>query len=178
MLYFINRFFSKTRQDKLASNVFKIIVDQSREKYFYTNLGVPDTLEGRFELIVLHTFLVVRCLKNNKTMKKFGRDIMTVLFDDFDLSLRELGVGDMGIGKKIKVMADSFYGRCKAYEEGLNSGDKEIEEAIIRNIYRGEIDRKLALILVNYLKNEAKRIENLSFDDIYLGKFNFREVKL
>ena len=178
MLYFINRFFSKTRQDKLARNVFKIIVEQSRKKYFYLHLGVPDTLEGRFELIVLHTFLVVRCLKQSKVMKKFGRDIMTILFDDFDLSLREMGVGDMGIGKKIKVMADSFYGRCKAYEEGLKLGDREIEEAITRNVYRGEIDRKLALILVNYLKSEAKHIESLSFNDIYLGKFNFREINV
>ncbi len=178
MLYFINRFFSKGRQQKLATNVFKIIVAQSRKKTFYLHLGIPDTLDGRFELIVLHTFLVVRCLKDAKYKKNFGRDIMTRLFDDFDLSLRELGVGDMGMGKKIKIMADSFYGRCKAYEEGLNQGDNQLEDAIIRNIYGGDIERKIALILVNYVKSEAKYIENLSFEEINYGKFNFREIKI
>ena len=103
---------------------------------------------------------------------------MTRLFDDFDLSLRELGVGDMGMGKKIKIMADSFYGRCKAYEEGLNQGDNQLEDAIIRNIYGGDIERKIALILVNYVKSEAKYIENLSFEEINYGKFNFREIKI
>ncbi len=90
MLYFINRFFSKTKQQKLAENVFKLIVSQSRKKIFYTKLSVPDTIDGRFELIVLHTYLVVRCLKNTKYKKNFGRDIMTKLFDDFDLSLESL----------------------------------------------------------------------------------------
>ena len=178
MLYFINRFFSKTRQQKLAANVFKIIVNQSRKKTFYMNLGVPDTLDGRFELIVLHTFLVVRCLKDTKYKRNFGRDIMTKLFDDFDLSLRELGVGDMGMGKKIKVMADSFYGRCKAYEEGLKLGDNELQGAITRNIYGGDIDKKVALVIVNYVKSEAKYLENLSFEEINYGKFNFREIKI
>ena len=111
-------------------------------------MGIPDTLDGRFEMIVLHTFLIVRCLKSDKYKKNFGRDIMTALFDDFDLSLRELGVGDMGIGKKIKIMADSFYGRCKAYEEGLNFEKNTLEDAIIRNVYSGGVDRKIALILV------------------------------
>ncbi|MBL41321.1 MAG: hypothetical protein CMM49_01530 [Rhodospirillaceae bacterium] len=178
MLYFINRFFSKTKQQKLAENVFKLIVSQSRKKIFYTKLSVPDTIDGRFELIVLHTYLVVRCLKNTKYKKNFGRDIMTKLFDDFDLSLRELGVGDMGMGRKIKVMADSFYGRCKAYEEGLKLGDKELEAAITRNIYGGKIEREVASILVDYVKSEAKYIENLSFEEINYGKFNFREIKI
>ena len=178
MLYFINRFFSKGRQQKLAANVFKIIVAQSRKKTFYLHLDIPDTLDGRFELIVLHTFLVVRCLKGTKYEKNFGRDIMTRLFDDSDLSLRELGVGDMGMGKKIKIMADSFYGRCKAYEEGLNQGDNQLEDAITRNIYGGDIERKVALILVNYVKSEAKYIEKLSFEEINYGKFNFREIKI
>ena len=178
MFYFINSFFSKRRVDDLAKNVFKIIVNQSRKKIFYTELRVPDTFEGRFEMMVLHTFLVVRCLKMSKSKKNFGRDIMTKLFDDFDLSLREMGVGDMGIGKKIKIMADSFYGRCKAYEEGLNLDKNSLEDAIVRNIYRGDADKEKASILVNYVKSEAKLIENLSFKEINAGKFSFGDIKL
>ncbi len=176
MFKFLKNLFLKKTLNNPAQNVFKIIVEQSRKNFFYEELNVPDTFEGRFEILVLHTFLVVRCLKGDKLRKNLGRGVMTKLFDDFDLSLREMGIGDMGIGHKIKTMADSFYGRCKAYEDGLNSEDKNLQDAIIRNIFRGVSEQKISLFLTNYVKRQAKIIEMLSFQEIKEGKFNFQDI--
>ena len=158
---------------KNATILYEKIISQSRSKYFYELLGIPDTVDGRFELMVLHAFLVIRRLKGDKKKLKFGRDIMTFLFDDFDLSLREVGVGDMGIGKKIKLMADSFYGRIFAYEEALKDEGDLLEQALNRNVFRNKINNESTRILADYIRREAFSIEKISDSDLLDARLNF-----
>ena len=158
-----------------ANIIYKKIITQSRSKQFYESLGVPDTFDGRFELMVLHTFLVVRRLKDSKKKLKFGRDIMTLLFDNFDLSLREVGVGDMGIGKKIKLMADSFYGRAFAYEEALKDNGALLEQTLNRNVFKEDEKNmsKSLKVLADYIRKEAFSIEKISDSDLLEARLTF-----
>lgn len=108
---------------------------QARKPVFFTELGVPDTIDGRFDLVVLHAWLVLERLRE-LGMKDVSQAMIDNLFVSFDESLRDLGVGDIGIGHRVKKMADAFYGRLSAY--GAAAEDGTLKDAILRNIYRGE----------------------------------------
>ncbi len=110
---------------------------QARQKAFFRNLCVADTLEGRFEMIVLHMALVVGHLRRHGAE---GVEISQALFDafviDMDRNLREMGVGDLGVPKRVKAMAQAFYGHAAQYSQALQAGnDKALALALMRNVY-------------------------------------------
>lgn len=103
---------------------------------FYRDCGVPDTVDGRFDLIVLHTYIVLDRLRaEGEAGRKLSQQLFDTLFDDMDRSLREMGVGDLSVGKHVKRMASGFYGRMKAYDEARAAGDEALAEALRRNVY-------------------------------------------
>jgi cytochrome b pre-mRNA-processing protein 3 len=113
------------------------IVAQARQPAFYGALGVPDTLDGRFDMIVVHATLVMRRLRSvNATPYDVAQELLNYLFKDMDRSLREVGVGDMSIGKHVKKMAKAFYGRAEEYEKGLDGSATALNDALIQNVYR------------------------------------------
>ncbi|MFN4142933.1 ubiquinol-cytochrome C chaperone family protein [Aestuariivirga sp.] len=106
----------------------------ARHPVFYADWGVPDTLDGRFDMISLHTFLVLDRLKGAEA--EFRQDLVDELFRDMDRSLREMGVGDLSVGKKVRKMAEVFYGRVAAYDRALAGGEEgALDAAIARNIF-------------------------------------------
>lgn len=131
----------RRRRERVAHDLYTAIIHQSRIADFYTGLGVPDTLDGRFDLIVVHAFLVMRRLKQvaggqADEAREISQALFDLMFDDMDQNLRELGVGDMGVGKRVKQMARAFYGRVAAYEDGLASTTAaELGAALLRNLY-------------------------------------------
>ncbi len=133
----LQRLFAR-RQDPdeaAARALYQAIVDQARLPAFYGEGGVPDSLDGRFELIILHSALLVRRLKSDgPAAGALSQLLFDVLFQNMDENLREMGVGDMSVGKKIKAMVTAFYGRLSAYEEGLAAGGEALEEALGRNL--------------------------------------------
>ena len=132
--------FRSSKAQVAVDRIYRIAVDQARTSDLYEKYGVPDTVDGRFEMVTLHIFLVLRRLKGAKSP---GRDISQALFDymfeDMDLSLREMGAGDMGIGKRVKAMVQAFYGRVASYEDGLTATGDELTKAIERNVF-GTVD--------------------------------------
>ena len=100
---------------------------------FYADWGVPDTLDGRFDMISLHAFLVLDRLKG--TEQAFRQGLVDEFFADMDRSLREMGVGDLSVGKKVRKMAEVFYGRVAAYDQALAGPDGALEAAIARNVF-------------------------------------------
>ena len=132
----------RRRRERVAHDLYTAIIHQSRIPDFYLRLGVPDTLDGRFDLIVIHAFLVMRRLKPvagelAEEAREVSQALFDLMFDDMDQNLRELGVGDMGVGKRVKQMARAFYGRVAAYEDGLApaAAPDDLAAALRRNLY-------------------------------------------
>lgn len=141
----------KTREDEARVHaIYSAIVAQARQPVFYAELGVPDTLEGRFEMLLVHAYLYVRRLKGDPAGEETARQVIETMFDDMDRALREIGVGDLSVGKKIKKMAQAFYGRAEAYDAGL-AGDR-LGEAIQRNVFGGEGRAEDVASLASYMR--------------------------
>jgi cytochrome b pre-mRNA-processing protein 3 len=109
------------------------IVERARAPLFFARWGVPDTLDGRFETLALHAFLVLNRLKSEPRAKRFAQDLFDTMFADLDRAVREMGATDIGVGRYIKEMARGFYGRIAAYEAGLQGTG--LAEALRRNFY-------------------------------------------
>lgn len=124
-----------------ADRAYRQVVEQSRQPLFFTEYGVPDTLDGRFELICVHAFLYLHRLKAERPQaNRVCQGFFDRMFADFDRSLREMGVGDLSVGKHIKRMARAFYGRICAYEEAIGGDEKTLQGALARNLFGTLVD--------------------------------------
>jgi cytochrome b pre-mRNA-processing protein 3 len=115
------------------------VVDGSRRPALYRRGGVPDNVEGRFESLCLHAVLVVRRLQMLPApADDVAQEFVDALFRHLDIALRELGVGDLSVGKRIKKLAKSFYGRVEAYGAALDAGDEAaLAQSLERNVLAG-----------------------------------------
>ncbi|HEV7601051.1 MAG TPA: ubiquinol-cytochrome C chaperone family protein [Bradyrhizobium sp.] len=117
--------------------IYGMIVAQAREPLFYRAMGVPDTVNGRFDMVLLHLWMVLRRLRPVEG----GADLAQALFDhfcgDMDANLRELGVGDLTVPKRMQKFGEAFYGRAGAYDAALDAGDEPLAQALCRNILDG-----------------------------------------
>ena len=121
------------RSSSPERSCYEAIVAAARHPVPYADWGVADTLDGRFDMISLHTFLVLDRLKGVEP--QFRQDLVDELFRDMDRSLREMGVGDLSVGKKVRKMAEVFYGRVAAYDQALAGPAGALDAAIARNIF-------------------------------------------
>jgi cytochrome b pre-mRNA-processing protein 3 len=140
-----------------AAEAYRRIVEQARRPGFFLDCGVPDTLDGRFELICLHAFLYLhRLRREGKPGVALGQRIFDLMFTDFDRSLREMGTGDLSVGREVKRMAEAFYGRIAAYEEGLTADDEVLMGALARNLFgtAPALPQRLAA-MARYVRREA-----------------------
>ena len=156
-----------------ATPLYSEIVRQARQPVFYNKLGVPDTYNGRFDLIALHAFIIMRRLKSiGKDGEILSQALFDCMFTDIDKNLREMGVGDLSVGKKIKKLAAAYYGRVKAYDDALLKTDEFLEAAFKRNIYIDSWPSSNQLsTLVNYFRNQIEESESWSLENI--GEVNF-----
>ena len=117
-----------------AKATYIALVKAARNPFFYTTLQVPDTLDGRFEVIVLHLFLLQHRLLGDKANEPFAQFLSEAFFNDLDRSLRELGVADTGVSHRIKKMGKAYNGRLQAYTAGLTD-PVVMRGAFARNMY-------------------------------------------
>lgn len=121
---------------RLAHELYCAAVEQARRAEFYERHGVPDTVAGRFEMIALHVFLLLHRLKGETgDAARLAQALFDVMFADMDQALREMGTGDLMVGRRIRSLAEGFYGRIAAYDLGLRTGDDKLAEALSRNLY-------------------------------------------
>jgi cytochrome b pre-mRNA-processing protein 3 len=112
------------------------VVAQARQPVFFADYGVPDTLDGRFEVICLHAFFYLHRLKAERPRSaRLAQAFFDTMFADLDRAMREMGTGDLSVGKHVKRMAQGFYGRIRAYQEGIEGGDSVLDAALERNLY-------------------------------------------
>jgi cytochrome b pre-mRNA-processing protein 3 len=164
--------FLKSRSDKaLGADLCAVVGTQARNPVFFTALGVPDTIDGRFDMVVIHAWIVLERLRE-LGMKDVSQGLVDSLFSSFDESLRDLGVGDIGIGHRMKKMADAFYGRVTAYRE---AGDADaLQDAVVRNVYRGDsVQAANAVVLARYMTAAKAAVGNC---DIASGVVDFGDA--
>lgn len=159
-------FRSKSNPQKIAAEkLYFNLVSQSRSPVFYAEWGVPDTIDGRFDMILLHSFVVMRRLgsKDQGNGDKYARGVSQALYDvmfvDMDRAIREIGIGDLSVKKHIRRMMKAFNGRMAAYEAGLDNPAK-MDDALRRNVYGtikdGVID---TAPLADYLRSAVRCVE-------------------
>lgn len=161
-------------QKEVGQALFRAIAAQARSAEFYTHFAVPDTIDGRFDLLALHGFLVMEGLKGcGKKGERIGTHLATSIFESLEEALRELGVGDMGISRRIKAMADAFYGRLSVYSAAED--EIEMQDALIRNLYRGKSNHETeALMLARYVLQSLERLAAPGAESTLLnGEFQF-----
>jgi cytochrome b pre-mRNA-processing protein 3 len=117
--------------------IYGMIVTQAREPLFYRNLAVPDTVNGRFDLLVLHLWMVLRRLKPIEGGAVLSQMLFDRFCDDMDGNLREMGVGDLTVPKRMQAFGEAFYGRTAAYDLALAAGEEALAQALCKNILNG-----------------------------------------
>ncbi len=127
------------RHERAGFRLYTAAVAAAREPFLYRSLGVADTLDGRFDLVCLHAFLLVRRLQREaEPGPALAQAVFDAMFSDMDVSLREMGVGDLSVGRRVRAMWEAFHGRAHAYEAALAAGDAAaLEAALLRNVWRG-----------------------------------------
>jgi cytochrome b pre-mRNA-processing protein 3 len=173
----LNTIFRRSGSSDAIHEIYRIIVERARHPHFYTEFGVPDTVDGRFEMVTLHAFLVLRRLKRtSESASDTSQALFDVMFEDMDLSLREMGAGDMGVGKRVKAMVQAFYGRIASYEAGLVGPAEEMENALSRNVYATVTPETGHLTgLAAYILAQDAHLAAFDRKDIEAANFTFGE---
>jgi len=163
MLQRLTGFFIKQPADPATAALYSACVAQARREEFYRLYGVADTIDGRFDLLVLHVFLVMRRLGGEGEIKQKLFDLM---FADMDQSLREMGVGDMSIGKRMRPMIAAFYGRTQAYEKALAQSGVALSEALARNLYGGVVQPDALKAMTDYVRRASSALDTRSLEEL------------
>lgn len=160
-----------------AHDLYVRAVEQARQPGFYLDCDVPDTPDGRFDMVALHVFLVMRRLKaDHDRTEDLAQELFDVFFADMDQNLREMGIGDMGIGKRIKGLAKGFYGRLAVYDAALepDAAPDALSAALRRNLYRKtEPSEESVVAVAAYVRHEASALAAASTDDLLAGRVSF-----
>jgi cytochrome b pre-mRNA-processing protein 3 len=157
----------RNRRDRLGQGLYEHVVRQAREPAFYTKLGVADRIDARFELYTLHVLLLTMRLRDEGER---GADMGQQLFDTYvsalDHTLRELGVGDISVGKKMRKLGESLYGRMTAWEAPLRHEDRDaLALALARNIYETE-DAADGAALAAYAVASRRKLAAQTFEQV------------
>ena len=135
-MLFLKRLFNPPKFQAEGRALFTQLGTQARLPGFYTDFGVPDTIDGRFEMLCLHAYAVFHRLKGQgNDTDALSQAVYDAMFEDLDAALRELGVADLGVGRRIKIMTEALNGRIQAYDQGLATGEETLCDAIRRNVY-------------------------------------------
>ena len=158
--------------------VYGTLVGEARSPTLFKAYNIPDTIDGRFDAIVLYISLFL--IGAGKTLDasgkaEMGRDVVGIFLKDMDRNLREIGVGDLGVGKQVNKMASGLYGRLKAYDNALSgkNPEKEMTIALTRNLYRDEkVKKSAAPGLARHSLKVLARMQQLDIDNILAGNLS------
>ncbi len=172
--------FKRSLYEETARLLYERIVDQVRRPEFYRDCGLPDTLDGRFDVLVLHVFLVMHRLNRDRgRTADLSQALFDILFQDMDESLRELGAGDMGIGRRIRAMAEGFYGRVAAYEQTLNADDQSLEDCVRRNLFGNAAPAAWQVAtMADYIRGEAGALAGQETEGLLAGELVFGDAPM
>lgn len=132
---------------------------------------MPDTLDGRFELLALHGFLLQARLREEAP--EFARQLSELLIADLDTALRELGIGDSGVKRRIKTMAKAYHGRLQVYAAALEEGEEALKTALARNLYGTVVEGDVRVLtsMAGYVRDTANLLASTPADAIIRDGF-------
>jgi len=167
----------KKRVSRSAHEIYGSIVAQTRMPIFYADWRVPDTVEGRFEVLVLHMALVI-CRLNEGTQdgsRELGRKVAEAFIDDLDGSFREMGVGDLAVPKRMKTASEAYYGRLRAYGGSLGEvSGAGLADALKRNILSDEELRSVNVAAIaDYMLRSSHVLAEIEIEEINNGHVEF-----
>ncbi|MEQ8964625.1 MAG: ubiquinol-cytochrome C chaperone family protein [Azospirillaceae bacterium] len=162
-----------------APELYTALVERARAPDFYRTLGVPDTVDGRFDLIVLHAHLLFRRLRGGgEAAERLSQAVFDYMMSDMDRNLREMGVGDLGVGKRIKAMARAYYGRARAYDAALDDpAPGALAGALARNLLPADApaDAPAAAGLADYVRRSIRVLADCPTEGLLAGEVAFAE---
>ncbi|MFO1157897.1 MAG: ubiquinol-cytochrome C chaperone family protein [Reyranellaceae bacterium] len=124
-------------EDVFAAALYRRTAELARAPELFEACGIPDTLDGRFDSLALHAALMIDRLRREPDGERLAQAYFDAMFHHLDLTLREIGVQDLGVGRRIKIMAEGFHGRALAYREALAGEPDRLHEVLRRNAYGG-----------------------------------------
>lgn len=163
----LKQLFRSRPEVRQAEALYARVVDQARQPAFYTALATPDRIDARFELYTLHVLLLlVRLRAEGEQGADIGQRLFDVYVSALDDSLRELGVGDLSVAKKMRKLGEALYGRMKAYETPLEAGDADaLALALARNVHASE-DPGAGAALAAYALKARDSLSAQPLDDL------------
>lgn len=166
--------------DAQTQKLHEAIMKRALSPQFYKRYGVPDTLDGRFEMFALHLFLVLNRLADDDAYSDFGQELYDTSFYYIDKGLREAGIGDMGVPKHMRRMMKGFNGRVHGYSAGLVKGAsvKVLDTAVERNIYGTveKADKAQVKAMRSYIKANVKALRGQSLETITRGTIKYEKA--
>jgi cytochrome b pre-mRNA-processing protein 3 len=165
----------RNRHERAGFSLYRAAVAASREPFFYQSLAVPDTLDGRFDLIALHVFLLIHRLQGSpEPGPALAQAVFDAMFSDMDTNLREIGVSDLSVGKRVRAMWEAFHGRSKVYAAALQAGDQAaLEAALARNVWRGSAPEGSASAMTRLVLAQAAHLVDQPLTVLASGEARF-----
>jgi len=180
----------RKRLKRSAQALYGSIVAQAREPQFYARNGVPDTMEGRFEMVLVHLFIVQNRLKaEGRVARSLSQAVSEVFVSEIDSAMRELGVGDLAVPKRMRKVGEAYLGRLQSYVDALADPDGSVlPAALARNIWAPEDDLDLSSgsatdqkadveALAAYVRAASTQLAACSYDDLSAGRLDFPVLK-
>lgn len=166
----------RNRHERAGFHLYGAAVAAARDPYLYLQLGVPDTLDGRFDLVGLHAFLVIRRLTAGpEPGPALAQAVFDAMFSDMDINLREMGVGDLSVGRRVRAMWEAFHGRAAVYADALKADQPQaLEAALARNVWRGAPPPGGAVAaLARLVRAQSACLAEQPFDALLAGRVRF-----
>jgi cytochrome b pre-mRNA-processing protein 3 len=170
--------FHRSSRQYTISTLYGTIVAQARLPCFYREYGVPDTVNGRFDLLVLHLAIALDRLGEGSELRPMGQALFDRFCEDMDDNLREIGVGDLSVPKEMQRIGEAFYGRAQAYRSALASdGDEALVAALAKNVYGGAAPEPAAPVrLAAYIREAVRGLGAQQPADLLAGKLRMPDL--
>jgi len=169
--------FRRSARPDTISVLYGTIVAQARSPCFYREYAVADTVNGRFDVLSLHLILVLERISREPSLAGLSQGLFDRFWRDMDHNLREMGVGDLSVPKKMRELGEAYYGRTKAYRLGLAGTDSDLAQALARNVYAGG-NAQASVRLARYARRVAQDLDTRDAHVLASGALRFPDPAL
>jgi cytochrome b pre-mRNA-processing protein 3 len=158
----------KKPEHEFAAAVYARLAERARAPELFESCGIPDTLDGRFDSLALHAALMIDRLRREPDGETLAQAFFDTMFRHLELTLREIGVQDLGVGRRVKIMAEGLHGRALAYRQALADGSVSLQQVLRRNAYGGSPpdDPLRVERLETYVRDEVGRLDRTPRRDL------------